>query len=224
MNLKIMIKVNTMRPMTLMICLLGCTVGRPSTPQNQRNSVKNIAKPKMKAPYEMTSGHPVLFPLQALDQAAQQIPPEMIPQFISLDPANPLYQHVPFLVHTPQLQFLSPDQQIQSGPILFPTTQLRGPLADTDVQQQVYTLIIQQSQTSGSASSEEGAQQPVIYSGVLTPVVPESPNMGITNGGVRDRRRSSRQDGQTMCCANDHAQWTEVDHLSNPVGGDSGHD
>ncbi|KAJ8416576.1 hypothetical protein AAFF_G00358640 [Aldrovandia affinis] len=168
---------HAMRPMAFMMCLLGNTVARP---------LRTNAK---------AESRPLLLPPLFLDQTAQQIP-----QFINWDPINALYEQFPFILNTPQLQFLTPDRQTQilpgfnylpfpsiipqqygvTGHTFFPTTQQTGPLAETDTQAQVYTIIIQHTQAGGS-SSEEGGQQSIIINGPMMPVIPGGPNMGIKN-------------------------------------------
>nr|XP_023697563.1 uncharacterized protein LOC111859268 [Paramormyrops kingsleyae] len=72
---------------------------------------------------------------------------------------------------------------------------LTDPLADSDAQPPVYTVIIQQPVMAGSVSSEEVIQPPTVYRGILVAMIPGNQNMGLTNSGGKSDRDTPSPDG-----------------------------
>ncbi|XP_015200975.2 uncharacterized protein [Lepisosteus oculatus] len=136
-----------------------------NTPQIQAGNVK---------PFDTTAGFPSVLPMQVEGQMPQ--PPLTPQQVMNMDPMYGNFQLISFM---PQVPIVS-DQQTQGGFTYLPAIQLISPLSNTDVQPPMYTIMIQQAQTAGSASSEEPQLQPIVYSGILIPVITGGINRGIT--------------------------------------------
>ncbi|XP_066574209.1 uncharacterized protein LOC136764242 [Amia ocellicauda] len=172
-----------MKAVFVLLCLVGSSVGRPM------RSVKAL---------DMVAGPSVVPPKGFQEQMPQTFsPPIPQPPFFNVDLT---YGNVPLMPQETELPTVSgqqpqifpglnypPFQQqpgLSGGPTYLPATQLISPLADTDFQPQIYTVIIQQPVMAGSVSSEEPQQQSILY---LLSVIPAAERTAVTqsfNGGV----------------------------------------